>query len=127
MRNNELLKVGALNVSDRVKQLKMNHVFKIRNQTSPSYMLSNFNRLNANNNRMTKRASATDFFVPGVSGQCRSKRKVPRKLSTHNSTNCLLSQNHFYEKMDEFLVKYDMRTDVVCHLYRWQLSSHVRT
>ena len=69
VRNKELLKVGALNVSDRVKQLKMNHVFKIRNQTSPSYMLSNFNRLNANNNRMTTRASATDFFVPRVSGQ----------------------------------------------------------
>merc|ERR1711984_30418 len=57
VRNKELLKVDALNVSDRVKQLKMNHVFKIRNQTSPSYMLSNFNRLNANNNRMTTRAS----------------------------------------------------------------------
>jgi len=48
VRNKELLKNDALNVSDRVKQLKMNHVFKIRNQASPSYMLSNFNRLNAN-------------------------------------------------------------------------------
>jgi len=63
------LKIDALNVSNRVKQLKMNHVFKIRNQTSSSYMLSNFNRLNANNNRMTTRASAIDFFVPRVSGQ----------------------------------------------------------
>ena len=32
-------------------------------------MLSNFNRLNANNNRMPTRASATDFFVPRVHGQ----------------------------------------------------------
>ena len=69
VRIKELLKIDALNVADRVKQLKMNHVFKIKNQTSPSYMLSNFSRLNANNNRMTTRASATDFFVPRVSGQ----------------------------------------------------------
>merc|ERR1712033_92175 len=58
VRNKELLKIDALNVSDRVKQLKMNHVLKIRNQTSPSYMLFNFNRLNANNSRRTTRASA---------------------------------------------------------------------
>merc|ERR1711895_406548 len=48
VRNKEYLKVDALNVSDRVKQLKMNHVFKIRIQTSQSYMLSHFNRLNVN-------------------------------------------------------------------------------
>merc|ERR1712121_471861 len=69
VRDEELLKIDAPNVSDREKQLKMNNVFKIRNQTCPVYMLSNFNRLNANNNKMTARASATDFFVPRVGGQ----------------------------------------------------------
>ena len=69
MRNKELLKIDALNVSDRVKQLKMNHVFKIRNQTSPSYMFSNFNRLNANNSRMTIRASQDFFGRPEISAE----------------------------------------------------------
>ena len=69
VRNKELRKVDALSVPDRVMQLKMNHVFKINTQTCPSYMLSNFNRLNTNNNRMVTRASATDFFVPRVHGQ----------------------------------------------------------
>ena len=32
IRNKELSKAGFLNVKDRVKQLKMNHVFKIKNK-----------------------------------------------------------------------------------------------
>ena len=69
VKNKELCKVDVLNVPDRVKQLKMNHVFKIKKQTCPPYILSNFNRLNANSNRMTTRASAMDFFVPRVHSQ----------------------------------------------------------
>merc|ERR1712030_210869 len=60
VRNKELLKVDALIISDGMKQLKMNHVIKIRKQTIPSYMLSHFNILNENNNRMTMRASAME-------------------------------------------------------------------
>ena len=33
--NQELAKAGYLSVPDRVKQLKLGHVFKIRNGTSP--------------------------------------------------------------------------------------------
>ena len=69
IRNKELSKAGFLNVTDRVKQLKMNHVFKIKNHTCPPYMLSHFSRLNEDSNRMTTRASATDFFLPRVCGQ----------------------------------------------------------
>merc|ERR1712121_241278 len=68
VRNKELRNVDALSVPDRVMQLKMNHVFKIKKQTCPTYMLSNFKRLNANSNRIPTRASATDFFVPRVHG-----------------------------------------------------------
>ena len=68
-RNKELRKVDVLSVPDRVKQLKMNHVFKMKKETCPPYILSNFNRLNANSNRMTTRASAMDFFVLRIHGQ----------------------------------------------------------
>ena len=108
VRNKEFLKVDALNVSDRVKQLKMNHVFKIRNQTSPSYMLSHFNRLNVNSNRMTTRASATDFFVPRVSGQGANTFfftaiKEWNSLSTElKNINC---ENRFKEKLKQELME----------------------
>ena len=69
IRNKELSKSGFLSVTDRVKQLMMNHVFKIRNYNCPPYMLSHFSRLNEDINRMTTRASATDFFLPRVCGQ----------------------------------------------------------
>ena len=114
VRNKELLKIDALNVPDRVKQLKMNHVFKIRNQTSPSYMLSNFNRLNANNNRMTTRASATDFFVPRVCGQGANTFfftaiKEWNSLSTDlKNINC---ENSFKVKLKQELIEVAKRKD----------------
>ena len=97
MRNKELLKIDALNVSDRMKQLKMNHVFKIRNQTSSSYMLSIFNKLNSNN-RMTTRASATDFFVPRVSGQGANTFF----FTAIKNINC---ENSFKEKLKQELIE----------------------
>ena len=114
VRNKELLKIDALNVSDQVKQLKMNHVFKIKKQTSPSYMLSNFTRLNANNSRMTTRASATDFFVPRVSGQGANTFfftaiKEWNSLSTDlKNINC---ENSFKEKLKLELVEAAKRKD----------------
>ena len=92
----------------------MNHVFKIINQTSPSYMLSNFNRLNANNNRMTMRASATDFFVPRVSGQGANTFfftaiKEWNSLSTDlKNINC---ENSFKEKLKQELIEVAKRKD----------------
>ena len=69
IRNKELSKAGFLSVTDRVKQLQMNHVFKINNHNCSPYMLSHFSRLNEDITRMTTRASATDFFLPRVCGQ----------------------------------------------------------
>ena len=44
--NEELIKAGFLNVTDRVKQLKLGHVFKIKSKTSPYYLSTNFQRIN---------------------------------------------------------------------------------
>ena len=38
----EFEKVNMLPVSDRVKQLKLNHVFKINNGQCPEYLKDNF-------------------------------------------------------------------------------------
>ena len=69
IRNNLPSKTEFLHVIVKVKQLKMNHVFEIENLTCPTYMLSHFSRLNEESNRMTTRASATDFFLPIVYAQ----------------------------------------------------------
>ena len=106
IRNKELLKAGYLDVSNRVKQMKMNHVFKIKNQTCPPYMRSNFNRLNENTNRMTTRGSALNFFLPRVCGQGSSTFfftaiKEWNALSTN--LKCIENENSFKEKLKQEL------------------------
>ena len=49
--NDELIRAGFLSVSDRIKQLKLGHVFKIWNKTCLSYLTENFLRLNENTDR----------------------------------------------------------------------------
>ena len=65
--NAELVDAGFLNVPDRVKQLQLGHVFKIRNKTSPKYLTENFVKLNENSNRIETRAKAYNFQVPRIS------------------------------------------------------------
>ena len=74
IRNKELSKSGFLNVTDRVKQLMMNHVFKIRNYKCPPYMLSRFSRLNEDLTGMTTRASETDFLTYSFRTRYRDSR-----------------------------------------------------
>merc|ERR1711984_47654 len=63
--NKERVKAGFLNVTDRVKQLKLGHVFKIKSKTSPYYLSTNFQRLNENENRIVTRAQPIISLNPG--------------------------------------------------------------
>ena len=65
---NEFEKVNMLNVSDRVKQIKLNHVHKIWMGTSPEYMSENFHKISDTELRNCTRASANNFFLPRVQG-----------------------------------------------------------
>ena len=58
-------RVGILKVEDRVKQLRLNHVFKIHMGLAPDFFCERFSRLNT---RYGTRASRLDFFVPRVQG-----------------------------------------------------------
>ena len=64
--NQELEKAGFLKVSDRVKQLKLGHVFKIKNKTSPYYLATNFQNLSDDENRIVTRAKANNFYKPRI-------------------------------------------------------------
>ena len=67
---NELENVNMLSVSNRVKQIKLNHVYKIWRETSPEYMFENFNRISDTELRNCTRASINNFFLPRVQGNC---------------------------------------------------------
>ena len=67
--NQELAKVGYLSVPDRVKQLKLGHVFMIRNGSSPYYMNAHFQKLNEIDNRIVTRATAYNFYTPRACNQ----------------------------------------------------------
>ena len=49
-----------------LKQLKLDHVFNIKNKTSPYYLSTNFHRLNEIENRPVTRGTANNFFRPRI-------------------------------------------------------------
>ena len=57
-----------INVPNRVKQLKLNHVFNIWERTSPDYMRDYFNKISDTELNKCTRASKNNFFLPRVSG-----------------------------------------------------------
>ena len=59
-------KVNMLKVSDRVKQNKLNHIYKIWNDTCPVYLKEHFHRICDTELRNCTRASFHNFFVPRV-------------------------------------------------------------
>ena len=63
----ELDSLKFLNVSDRVEQLRLNHVFKIRQGLSPVYLSEGFIQI-SNSHRFQTRSSTANFFVPQVKG-----------------------------------------------------------
>ena len=62
-----LSSLNMLSVEDRVKQLRLNHVFNIFHQKAPTYMQDNFVLKTARNNgRQTRSVSNLDFNIPRV-------------------------------------------------------------
>ena len=84
----ELEKAGYLSVPDRVKQLKLGHVLKIRNGTSPYYMKAHFQMLKENENRIVTQASAHNFFKPRVANQGTNTFFIQAYVT---GTSCLIS------------------------------------
>ena len=62
-------KVNMFPVKDRVRQLKLNHVFKIKMGQCPEYLKTNFNRIGDTELRICTRASINNFFLPRVKNQ----------------------------------------------------------
>ena len=74
-------KAGFLKVPDRVKQLKLGHVFKIKKKTCPFYLFTNFLSLNENETRGNTWAKANNFDKPRICTKSENKlRRLWRKL-----------------------------------------------
>ena len=58
--------VRFLNVSDRVTQLRLNHVFKIKTGTSPMYLREHFSGLSNMHDFSTRSNENSNHFVPYV-------------------------------------------------------------
>ena len=58
--------LNMLCVEDRVKQLRLNHVFNIYHNTAPSYLKNNFVIKTPNSGRQTRSCTNLDFLIPRV-------------------------------------------------------------
>ena len=63
----ELSSIKYLNVSERISQLSLNHVFKIKTGCSPSYLKEMFVEV-SNHHNFDTRNSSLNLFVPSVKG-----------------------------------------------------------
>ena len=64
----EIIKAGFLNISDRVSQLRLGHVFKISNKTSPYYLHTHFQKINESRRGVVTRAMTNNnFYMPKIS------------------------------------------------------------
>ena len=58
--------IQILNIEDRVKQLRLNHVYDIFNDRAPSYLRENFVLKSIASTRHTRSSSNLDFVVPFI-------------------------------------------------------------
>ena len=63
---NVLSSIQFLNIEDRVKQLRLNHVYNIFNDRAPSYLRENFVLKSNVSTRHTRSSSNLDFVVPFI-------------------------------------------------------------
>ena len=101
--NNELVNAGFLNVSDRIKQLKLGHVFKIRNKTCPIYLTENFTKLNENTHRSETRSKAYNFEVPRISTNTFAYSAIKDWNSLSNPIKDIKGEQSFKENVKKFL------------------------
>ncbi len=102
---NTLDSLGMLNVCDRVTQLKMNHAYKIFNNTSTTYMAEPFVRVQDTNNHFT-RHSLQNFVLPKPNGRIQDTFYYTA-ISNWNSLpgyiKCAPSQSSFKHNVKKYL------------------------
>ena len=103
--NQELEKAGFLQVPDRVKQLKLGHVFRIKEKTCPHYLTTNFQQLSENENRITTRAKANNFYKPRMCTNTFAYSAIADWNSLPNNVKTIKNENKFKESLKKTILK----------------------
>ena len=101
----ELEKAGFLNVSKRVSQMKLGHVFKINTKTCPLYLTQHFHKLNEGGERIATRAKAHNFHTPRISTNTFAYTAIKDWNSLPSTIKEMKSENLFKEKVKKYLVQ----------------------
>ena len=101
--NDELVRAGFLSVVDRVKQLKLGHVFKIKNKSCPIYLRENFLKLDENTHRRETRSKAYNFQVPRVNTNTFAYSAIKDWNSLSNPIKDIKGEQSFKEHVKKFL------------------------
>ena len=86
--------MNMLNVEDRVKQLRLNHVSNIFHDTAPSYLRDNFVIRRANSGRQTRSCANLNFIDPRVK-TCQSSTFYFNAIKDWNEVPLSLKETKF--------------------------------
>ena len=115
--NKEIVKAGFLNVIDRVKQLKLGHVFKIKSKTSPYYLSTNFQRLNENENAIVTRATAHNFYKPRICTNTFTYSAITEWNDLPNNIKDIKGEKNFKESLKIFLKEEAVKKETNPNVY----------
>ena len=99
---NEFRRTNLLNLSDRAKQLRLNHVYSIYNNTCPPYMKTNFIRLHDLHSHNT-RGNKVNYYVPKIVSET-YKSFFYNAIADWNDLPCYIKNSNSKEKF-KYLVK----------------------
>ena len=115
--NKELEKAGFLIVKDRIKQLKLGHVFKIKQKTCPYYLSTNFQRLSENENRIATRAKANNFYKPRICTETFAYIAIDDWNALPNNIKGIKREENFKESLKKSLLAAARKDDESIYLY----------
>ena len=98
-------KAGFLNVSKRVTQLKLGHVFKINKKSCPKYLSQHFYRLNEENDRIATRGKAHNFHIPRINTNTFAYTAIKEWNSLPPSIKEIKSESLFKQKVKRHLAE----------------------
>lgn len=116
--NDELTKASFLKISDRVKQLKHGHVFKIKNKISQKYMFTHFKHLEDMDNRYITRATPYNCYVPKTNSHS-AKTFYYTALTEWNalpsSLKDKMSESMFKDRLKQLLLRMAKEEEEICN------------
>ena len=97
----------------KVTQLKLGHVFKINDKSSPQYLSQHFHRLSEDVERITTRGKAHNFRIPRISNNTFAYSAIKDWNNLPSNIKEIKSENSFKEKVKKHLIEVANREERV--------------